>query len=240
MDYAGHGDESLWLSGTGNGHANSALGGTSDAALRTNIFDFSHGRPTPVEINDTDTKTPHNSLTSQVPDMAYMTEGGSADGRGGGYRSAYSTVFAGGYNPTVSGSYYAFNDYDWGATVDATTEDVGYHLFSCSKCHNPHASRLPKLMITNCLDVQHNTWDGPDGSTGRPGVVDNQSKYTASALLNVDRNSDGSAKEAAYFASAQNCHRYTRPETGTKTYTPSNPGGWNKVTPWDEPARHYP
>jgi predicted CxxxxCH...CXXCH cytochrome family protein len=28
-----------------------------------------------------------------------------------------------------------------------------YHNFPCSKCHTPHASRLPRLMKTNCLDV---------------------------------------------------------------------------------------
>jgi hypothetical protein len=58
---------------------------------------------------------------------------------------------------------YAFQNYNWGATVDGATDltgttDVQYHKFSCSKCHNPHASRLPRLMITNCLDTSHNTW----------------------------------------------------------------------------------
>jgi hypothetical protein len=29
------------------------------------------------------------------------------------------------------------------------------HFFSCSKCHSPHNTRLPRLMITNCLDYRH-------------------------------------------------------------------------------------
>lgn len=29
------------------------------------------------------------------------------------------------------------------------------HAYTCSKCHAPHTSRLPRLMVTNCLDVNH-------------------------------------------------------------------------------------
>ena len=89
-----------------------------------------------------------------------------------------------------------------------------YHQFSCSKCHNPHASRLPKLMITNCLDIRHNTWDDANSSS--------QTKYTAGALSTVD-----SGKKAAYYASAQNCHRFDDSRSTTQLK-----GGWNKVTPW--------
>ncbi|MBU0728664.1 MAG: hypothetical protein KKA70_02875, partial [Proteobacteria bacterium] len=33
--------------------------------------------------------------------------------------------------------------------------NMNEHYFSCSKCHQPHASGLPRLMQTNCLDFQH-------------------------------------------------------------------------------------
>ena len=29
------------------------------------------------------------------------------------------------------------------------------HAYTCSKCHLPHVSKLPRLMQTNCLDVNH-------------------------------------------------------------------------------------
>jgi predicted CxxxxCH...CXXCH cytochrome family protein len=79
-----------------------------------------------------------------------------------------------------------------------------FHNFPCSKCHNPHASRLPRLMITNCLDVSKNTWDDSQGdpSTWTPG------NHTGQTSL-------------AYSTTAQNCHRYTGGGTG-----------WNTVTPW--------
>jgi predicted CxxxxCH...CXXCH cytochrome family protein len=35
----------------------------------------------------------------------------------------------------------------WGANTE--------HSFSCSKCHTPHQSGLPRLMQTNCLDYKH-------------------------------------------------------------------------------------
>jgi hypothetical protein len=143
--------------------------------------------------------------------MAYQAQGTSSCTRGFGYRGTTGGGDSGVYTPGLL-SLYAYNAYDWGATVDANTIDQMYHQFSCSKCHNPHASRLPKLLITNCLDVQHNTWD--DDKTA-------QSLYTAAALTNVDR-----GWRSAYYASAQNCHRYSNLRTA------ANKGGWNKVSPW--------
>jgi hypothetical protein len=35
----------------------------------------------------------------------------------------------------------------WGANTE--------HNYTCSKCHQPHNSGLPRLMQTNCLDFQH-------------------------------------------------------------------------------------
>ena len=54
------------------------------------------------------------------------------------------------------------------ATTELASFDAqqNYHTFTCSKCHNPHASRLPKLMITNCLDTNHNTWEDDTSFTG--------------------------------------------------------------------------
>lgn len=200
--------ENLWL-GT-NGHSNSSLGGTFTNA--TNIFDYTHGRPTPKTIT-TWANRPSTGWNTQVPDMAWMAQG-DAKGVGGGYRGLDSS--SGRYIPSMAiVSYpYGFNDYDWGASVDDETIDLMYHQFSCSKCHNPHASRLPKLLITNCLDIRHNTWDENKTSL--------QNTYTNAALTAVDRN-----KYGAYYAAAQNCHRYD----GTRS-TETLKGGWNKVSPW--------
>ena len=216
----------LWL-GT-NGHSNSALGGTFSAAV--NVFDYSHGRPTPSSF-DWGGGRPRNTthIPVQVPDMAYLDQGNFGLA-GGGYRGTDGN--AGGYNPPMVDGFvgsasqpYAFNVYNWGATVDGTTTDQMYHQFSCSKCHNPHASRLPKLLITNCLDIRHNTWDDARSSL--------QNTFTAAALTAVDR-----GMPAAYYASAQNCHRFDGRRANTTLR-----GGWNKVTPWafdndETPSEH--
>jgi hypothetical protein len=203
--------ENLWLGS--NGHSNSSLGGTFTNAA--NIFDYTHGRPTPKTITSWSTK-PLSDYDTQVPDMAWMAQG-DAKGLGGGYRGVYTTASGQYLPPTIPTQLtyaYAFNDYDWGVSVDADTVDVMYHQFSCSKCHNPHASRLPKLLITNCLDIQHNTWDENKTTL--------QTKFTDTALTAVDRN-----KYGAYYAAAQNCHRYD----GSRS-TETLKGGWNKVSPW--------
>lgn len=115
------------------------------------------------------------------------------------------------------------------ATLTGNVVDANFHQFPCSKCHNPHASRLPKLMISNCLDVQNNTWD----NTLNP----------ASWNPTLDKGGTkryGTTTQLAYSTTAGNCHRYvkntdTNKDDGQKTSTRTTltPGsGWNKVTPW--------
>ncbi|HBT81892.1 MAG TPA: hypothetical protein DEB35_00140 [Desulfuromonas sp.] len=100
-------------------------------------------------------------------------------------------------------------------TEAAHDAQANYHTFSCSKCHNPHASRLPKLMITNCLDTNHNTWE--DNST-----------FTGAALP-----TPWTGLRHSQWASAQNCHRLDARATADGT-TITVGKGWNTVTPWIE------
>jgi predicted CxxxxCH...CXXCH cytochrome family protein len=200
--------EGLWISS--NGHANSVKQATKTTAAANNIFDFTHGRPTPVA------GTSSSAKTGAIPSQGMVGQG-SNDGYS--YRGNDSSSYNGMYTPGVPTSGSQLPNYDWGATVDAGTVNSTFHNFICSKCHNPHASRLPKLMITNCLDINHNTWD--DAKTS-------QTAYTRTYLLNgvstrADRN-----KKMAYFSSAQNCHR----RDDNTLITPALNPGWNKVTPW--------
>jgi predicted CxxxxCH...CXXCH cytochrome family protein len=99
-------------------------------------------------------------------------------------------------------------------TFDNGTVDQNFHNFPCSKCHDPHASRLPRLMITNCLDVRHNSWDDP--ANGNAGVPQGWQSY--------------SADELAYAPTAQNCHRSVDGADAKREF--SGEGGWNSITPW--------
>jgi len=107
-----------------------------------------------------------------------------------------------------------------GRTLDlrGTVVNANFHSFPCSKCHNPHASRLPRLMITNCLDTKQNTWD-------------NQYQVCAVDSPAVNQN-----RSISNWSTAQNCHRVRGddPSDTRDTAAPDLPGnrGWNTVTPW--------
>ncbi|RMH46104.1 MAG: hypothetical protein D6694_03885 [Gammaproteobacteria bacterium] len=175
-----------------NGHSNAVIGGTGK--YKANIFDLRGG-------------TRGNSTN---PAMAF--QGAKEPGDSGSYGFRNGEKNSDNWAPLLYGApgeLKRYNYYSWGATVDSNTIDTQYHKFPCSKCHNPHASRLPRLMITNCLDTKHNTWD------------DNQGTRNSSQYGSNNRN-----RHKSNLTSAQNCHRVGDPsESGTGA-------GWNNVTPW--------
>ncbi len=146
----------------------------------------------------------------------------------------------------------------WAATA-GTNANGTVHAFTCAKCHAPHVSRLPRLLITNCLDVRHVRQAVSGGSI-------NATAGTAAANFgNVLQSYASTAKGAGrfpaggsryngtpataqgpgpwYFVTAQpgsyvansianygsNCHNATN--AGGSTWTPSNQM-WNKKTRW--------
>ncbi|MDP2402060.1 MAG: hypothetical protein Q8M66_08780, partial [Actinomycetota bacterium] len=181
-----------WMSS--NGHSNSAIGGTG--SLRANIFRNSDRSATAIV-------TGRNGAGN--PTMAYLNAVGD---RGYGFRSTAGDPDGWNLNPDMNLNErpYGFNFYNWGATVDNTTSDLLYHKFSCSKCHNPHASRLPRLLITNCLDTKHNTWDNV-----RAGI----NALPAAGTRNVANTAGISVENGGVTwsnsTSAQNCHRLSDP-----------------------------
>ena len=204
------GNEGLWV-GT-NGHSNAALGGTSSA--EADILSLAERNPS-VTNTPPVTDVTGNWQLAGTPDMGYASAlENSTSHRADGFRSTYNKSY-GWTNilPDVS-AIYAYNAFDWGLTQDTGTVDTGYHAFTCSKCHNPHASRLPKLMITNCLDTRQNTWDN-DGQTPS-GPSEGQGEPLGA---------DSAGKTKSNLTSAQNCHRLgDAGQSGTGS-------GWNNVTP---------
>jgi len=154
------------------------------------------------------------ALTRFDPGMAYQntltsTLGDPSKGWGGGLRNKdFDAGIA--VDPTLGGRYgYQAGTFEWGVTMNDTTVDADFHNFTCSKCHTPHASRLPRLMITNCLDTQNNTWDDALSSNAN--------------WSNWPNLTPGNNKQLSQAHTAQNCHRYTGEASGP---------GWNTVTPW--------
>jgi predicted CxxxxCH...CXXCH cytochrome family protein len=208
-----------WVSGL-NGHANSVKGGSG---VGGNIY--------------TATDRGGGSTNNYNGHMGYWNYREPGDG-GGGMRGGDGDSFnitpgVDGYGNepcandggSCNGGTYE-SDWDNLRAFDVTgaTNNSGYHTFSCSKCHNPHASRLPKLMITNCLDTKHNSWDDNiQAGTGGPTVTDNVT--------------------AAAWTTAQNCHRLAGindPQDGNDANQNSQGSGWNLVTPWTDPDTYGP
>jgi hypothetical protein len=198
--------ENLWMTSGRNGHSNAAMGGTATASMTTNIFGNGIGGRAVPNASGADGTLSASDVYDMALQNMYAVNGPTTTQYGYGLRTAKDNA---GMNPNQASQSRSYDSYTWGATVDQTTLDVGYHAFTCSKCHNPHASRLPKLLITNCLDTSHNTWQ----TSANAGET--QSYWTGSAA--------DLGEYAATWNTAQNCHRYDRGD---------NVGGWNKVTPW--------
>jgi len=183
--------EGLW-----SGHVNTVAGGSHDGI--NNIFSNT------TRIGD--------GVWNGLNGGPYMGNQSIATYRSSDYGGTIRTDdYGDGVPPVISGKSRPFLSFQWaGLTVDDNTVNATFHNFTCSKCHNPHASRLPKLMITNCLDVSHNTWD--DTYTG-------STMWDGNNFASMTYNT----KEFAYASSAQNCHRYISGQ---------EPDGWNSVTPW--------
>jgi predicted CxxxxCH...CXXCH cytochrome family protein len=203
--------ESAW-----SGHMNAVSGFAGGCS---NIFAASNR-------NDSNTLTALDAWMGHIG----ITQGNSGDPAGYvfGLRNSQTKQFPTGYvtgidpndagKPTFSGLGNLFG----GGSVtsmanDEATCQTDFHNFPCSKCHNPHASRLERLMITNCLDVTHNSWDDNHGAPSSWGTTGQGYQAT----------------ELAYSPTAVNCHRYVG-SGDTKQEKTGDPGepGWNSITPW--------
>ena len=218
-----------------NGHAAVVKGGGSSGAV--NLFTMAQRFPTTTWSSYSDKGVPGGS-----PVMAYLNARLSTDRKGvwsfadteaHGLRGIDTAAFQ--YSPRVDTGTrnYNYGNYNWGAAVvventstgnmDDSGTDANFHQFTCSKCHNPHASRLPRLLITNCLDTNHNTWDD---SLTTPAADTNGGGDSLSV-----ENRSISLSQAT---SAQNCHRLADPNYSQAGPQGTTTGGWNRVTPWQE------
>jgi cytochrome c553 len=114
------------------------------------------------------------------------------------------------------------------------------HSFTCSKCHQPHNSGLPRLMQTDCLDHKHR---GARPSGGVPWAADKQVQGTSYRGYAHSQGSEhrgypiGSLLGGRYSGTEATtaCHvgRYS-PTYDSSTPPPQWPDGnlWNNVTPW--------
>ncbi len=163
MDY--YTGSSLWRTDQVNGHSNSTLGGTGANAV--DLFDAR--------------RTTGSWLYMAHQDGVDVFEYGNQSGAdsSGPFRASFRS-----FRPARAGGQYAppRNTGWYGGTPGSTTKGVQYstwysaggigtdgvnptaHKFPCSKCHSPHATGLPALLITNCLDKNVSDWNALSGA----------------------------------------------------------------------------
>jgi hypothetical protein len=157
--------------------------------------------------------------------MAYKTTSATTSNR---CTSAYWTLPAG-YRWSVNpGTQKSFTQSGWPATPGVTTDpppnnggqsgsgykQASFHQFPCAKCHAPHATKLPRLMKTNCLDV---------GTAIASGASPKHSSYSLGGAC--DTGATGIIDKKMMI-----CHGMG-PGDGGSTNTGSG-GGWNTHTGW--------
>jgi predicted CxxxxCH...CXXCH cytochrome family protein len=184
-----------WVSGL-NGHANSVKGGSgAGGAAARNIYNSRGG-----------TTTYSDNPFQHFSGMTDPGDNGSYGFRGNG-QGSHS------YQPVMVQCPRKLNSDEWGVDEVGGAVTNNYHQFPCSKCHTPHASRLPRLMKTNCLDTKHNSWDN---------------NYQLNGF-----GSNNSSRSLSNWTSAQNCHRLAGADpTDTRADIAGTGAGWNTVTPW--------
>lgn len=238
----GVGEANNWISSY-NGHGNSVVGGpgrgaaaSAEARGRNILTRVARGTAAIIQgevskgavdmgvVTETGTRgySYRSSTGSGTGYLWFPRTSSATTNSGSGASTAYRT-FAWGTAPGITPSTRGYTNATGTVPLTFTTAlteathdaQANYHTFTCAKCHNPHASRLPKLMITNCLDTNHNTWEDYN--------------YTGATLPTIWANTRHSQ-----WASAQNCHRLDARAALTTGQTVNLGRGWNRVTPWME------
>jgi predicted CXXCH cytochrome family protein len=125
-------------------------------------------------------------------------------------KSGTMTCYA--YSTSCSSAWATWKGYNWQGvptTVNQMTGANAIHQFPCSKCHTPHASVLPRLATSNCIDV---------GT-----VTTSRKAHGTEAIWNYPAAPSQTGSPTGGVGML--CHN--RQKTNTSTG-----GGWNKVTGW--------
>jgi predicted CxxxxCH...CXXCH cytochrome family protein len=168
MDMYPNSSTTMWRFATRNGHSNSTVDGTG--TNRSDLFDARRG----MTQN-------YMALQGQqgVNNPAGNDPGGTTDWPWGQPLNQPGTMpNSGWYSPNSAGTTTANNtaDYNSWYAAGAFGQWTGNpsskpHNFPCSKCHSPHATGLPALLISNCLDRTLATWTANGGAVGPNGTL---------------------------------------------------------------------
>ena len=138
----------MWL--TTNGHSNAVLGGTG--SNKGNLFDARRGQTT-YSYRNMDMQYWVGLVDfGMLYDSDPSDDGPMIGGSWGGW-----VRNSGWYGGTTGSLTRLSGDYNnwYGTGIGSGTGTAGgkAHEFTCSKCHSPHATGLPVLLTTDCLDT---------------------------------------------------------------------------------------
>jgi len=167
MDYYNGTGNSIWR--TANGHNYAALGGTKGAlASDDDLFDATRGAASSSGryMGNQGRVGSYSSQPSWVVDSTSSPLIRTGSG---------SSVYNSGWWSRGKGSQATTNvktaSYDYNTWYAANSVPPKFHYFTCSKCHSPHATGLPALLITNCVDKTMATWSATTfGDNANPSV----------------------------------------------------------------------
>ncbi|MEI7982613.1 MAG: hypothetical protein WCI71_13260 [Bacteroidota bacterium] len=145
----------------------------------------------------------------------------------------------------------------WGPNAGAAGTNINnaIHAYTCAKCHAPHVSRLPRLLVTNCLDQRHilqqvsGSIPAATGGTTTPGNIV-QSTLSSSAMgagrfpgggANYSNSPTSAKNPGAWWFNTTQGGAATTPVYSTSCHNTANAGGatydpwtqrWNKKSAW--------
>jgi hypothetical protein len=172
MDY--YTGSKMWRTSSVNGHSNSTLGGIG--TNKREIFDANRAGTARLDMATQDgiavNKFGTDFISKDGPWANVMNTGSKPCNTSTFPESTVCPPRNTGWYGGTPGSITKGADYaTW---YGGTTPVTNAHRFSCSKCHSPHATGLPGLLITNCMDKGLATWSA---NTGRVGPNVTSSKY---------------------------------------------------------------
>ena len=100
------------------------------------------------------------------------------------------------------------------------------HRFTCSKCHSPHNSARPRLMVSNCLNYSHRGRVASGGSAGSHSGSDNKGSGSGNFPGGGAGSGTNPTNPGPFFFGSQNCHSTTNGDA-----FPANQR-WNNKTNW--------
>ncbi|MDD1751271.1 MAG: IPT/TIG domain-containing protein, partial [Methanothrix sp.] len=112
----------------------------------------------------------------------------------------------------------------WGG--QGTNANNAIHSYTCSKCHTAHNSRLPRLMVTNCLDYSHRNGITAGGQVAQVSASGVGQKGSGWGHGQFPGGGSGTDYSSGFGYAATTCH------TATNSNSWPDNQQWNTKTNW--------